>query len=144
MGVRLRATAGFCVLIGLVGGAAVTMQAGQAMPRSQTRAANLARMRAESLNGGIAQYRADRCMYTTGAPACLLKTNHPDLCLPLSRWSPWMAAANRTRAHRADHRDGVPGWSDHPSGEQYARGNTLTTPNGAITTEEARLLTPCA
>ncbi len=74
MGVRLRATAGFCVLIGLVGGAAVTMQAGQAMPRSQTRAANLARMRAESLNGGIAQYRADRCMYTTGAPACLLKT----------------------------------------------------------------------
>lgn len=44
----------------------------QAMPLSQTRAANLARMRAESLNGGLANYRADRCMYRTGAPACLV------------------------------------------------------------------------
>ena len=41
------------------------------MPLSQTRAANLARMRAESLNGGVTVYRADQCMYSTGAPDCL-------------------------------------------------------------------------
>lgn len=43
----------------------------QAMPLSQTKAANLARMRAESINGGLSSYRADRCMYSTGAPDCL-------------------------------------------------------------------------
>ena len=48
----------------------------EAMPLSQTRAANLARMRAESLNGGVASYRADRCMYSTGAPACLVETSN--------------------------------------------------------------------
>ena len=41
------------------------------MSLSQTRAANLARMRAESLNGGVSLYRADQCMYSTGAPDCL-------------------------------------------------------------------------
>ena len=51
---------------------APTSAQSQAMPVSQTRAANLARMRAESLNGGVANYRADRCMYSTGAPACLV------------------------------------------------------------------------
>lgn len=32
-------------------------------------------MRAESLNGGVANYRADRCMYSTGAPACLVSAS---------------------------------------------------------------------
>ena len=44
----------------------------QALPFSQTKAANLARMRAESLHGGVSNYRPDRCMYTTGAPDCLV------------------------------------------------------------------------
>ena len=44
-----------------------------AMPMTQTKAANLARLRAESINGGLTNYRADRCMYSTGAPACLVE-----------------------------------------------------------------------
>ena len=44
-----------------------------AMPMTQTKAANLARMRAESINGGLTNYRADRCMYSTGAPNCLVE-----------------------------------------------------------------------
>ena len=48
----------------------------QSLPFSQTKAANLARMRAESLNGGVANYRADRCMYSTGAPACLVNKSN--------------------------------------------------------------------
>lgn len=55
---------------------APTSAESQAMPLSQTRAANLARMRAESLNGGVANYRADRCMYSTGAPACLVNKSN--------------------------------------------------------------------
>ena len=45
------------------------------MPMTQTKAANLARMRAESINGGLSNYRADRCMYSTGAPDCLVEVN---------------------------------------------------------------------
>jgi len=48
---------------------------GAAMPVAQTKAANLARMRAESINGGLSNYRADRCMYSTGAPDCLVEVN---------------------------------------------------------------------
>ena len=46
---------------------------GATMPMTQTKAANLARMRAESINGGLTNYRADRCMYSTGAPNCLVE-----------------------------------------------------------------------
>ena len=42
------------------------------MPLAQPQAANLARMRAESLNGGLDSYRAAGCMYETGARACLV------------------------------------------------------------------------
>jgi hypothetical protein len=41
------------------------------LPLAQPKAANLARMRAESLNGGLSQYRAASCMYETGAGSCL-------------------------------------------------------------------------
>lgn len=47
---------------------------GAAMPVAQTKAANLARLRAESINGGLRKYRADRCMYSTGAPDCLVES----------------------------------------------------------------------
>ena len=47
---------------------------GAAMPVAQTKAANLARLRAESINGGLSNYRADRCMYSTGAPDCLVES----------------------------------------------------------------------
>ena len=50
---------------------AATAQATRPLPLAQPKAANLARMRAESLNGGLSQYRAASCMYETGAGSCL-------------------------------------------------------------------------
>ncbi len=50
---------------------AATAQAIRPLPLAQPKAANLARMRAESLNGGLSQYRAASCMYETGAGSCL-------------------------------------------------------------------------
>ena len=50
---------------------AASAQSTQPLPLAQTKAANLARMRAESLNGGLSQYRAASCMYETGAGSCL-------------------------------------------------------------------------
>ena len=47
------------------------VRADQPLPFAQTKAANLARMRAESLNGGLAAYRAAGCMYETGGKSCL-------------------------------------------------------------------------
>ena len=48
------------------------LQAAPALPLAQPKAANLARMRAESLNGGLGSYRAAACMYETGATSCLI------------------------------------------------------------------------
>ena len=50
---------------------AATAQTFRPLPLTQPKAANLARMRAESLNGGLGQYRAASCMYETGAGSCL-------------------------------------------------------------------------
>ena len=50
---------------------AATAQSPRPLPLAQPKAANLARMRAESLNGGLGQYRAASCMYETGAGSCL-------------------------------------------------------------------------
>ena len=41
-------------------------------PFAQTKAANLARMRAERLNGGLRLYRADQCMHALRGEACLI------------------------------------------------------------------------
>ncbi len=46
-------------------------QFSKSLPLAQPKAANLARMRAERLNGGLSKYRAASCMYETGAASCL-------------------------------------------------------------------------
>lgn len=46
-------------------------QTANPLPLAQPKAANLARMRAERLNGGLGEYRASSCMYQTGAISCL-------------------------------------------------------------------------
>jgi len=57
--------------IWLLGPNAATAQISDPLPLAQPKAANLARMRAESLNGGLGHYRAASCMYETGAGSCL-------------------------------------------------------------------------
>lgn len=57
--------------IGLLAPITATAQSFRPVPLAQPKAANLARMRAESLNGGLGQYRAASCMYETGAGSCL-------------------------------------------------------------------------
>lgn len=50
-----------------LGFAFALLSAGPAMAfKDGMRALNAARMRAESINGGLSQYRADKCMYSTG------------------------------------------------------------------------------
>ena len=43
-------------------------------PFAQTKAANLARMRAERLNGGLRLYRSDQCMHALRGAACLVSS----------------------------------------------------------------------
>ena len=57
------------LILGLSTG--LMVRADQPLPFAQTKAANLARMRAESLNGGLGAYRAAGCMYETGGTSCL-------------------------------------------------------------------------
>lgn len=47
--------------------------AARSVPNSNVRAVNSARMKAESLNGGLSRYRAAKCMYatSTGGGDCL-------------------------------------------------------------------------
>ena len=63
-------TAATGLVLSLAGIGAI--KAAPALPLAQPKAANLARMRAESLNGGLGSYRAAACMYETGASSCLV------------------------------------------------------------------------
>ena len=50
----------------------------QQVSKANVRALNTARMRAESINGGLSSYRASKCMYATGKGGgeCLLNTSN--------------------------------------------------------------------
>ena len=45
------------------------------VPASQVRAANLARMEAERLNGGLSNYFTASCMHRSGGGDCLVEDN---------------------------------------------------------------------
>ena len=64
----LTAATGLALTLGGIG----AIQAAPSLPLAQPKAANLARMKAESMNGGLASYRAAACMYETGASSGLI------------------------------------------------------------------------
>jgi len=45
------------------------------VPKSQERAANLARMKAETLNGGLTKYRTAACMHQLGGGTCMVRAS---------------------------------------------------------------------
>lgn len=45
------------------------------IPRTQERAANLARMKAEALNGGLTKYRTAACMHQLGGGSCMVRAS---------------------------------------------------------------------
>ena len=71
----LKAAAPLAIAIFMVGLADLS-HAQDSLPLSQPKAANLALMRAEALNGGLSAYRADQCMYAIVAKGCLVSTTN--------------------------------------------------------------------
>ena len=45
------------------------------IPRTQERAANLARMKAETLNGGLTKYHTAACMHQLGGGSCMVRAS---------------------------------------------------------------------
>ena len=65
-----------------------TAQAQTPYTHAQTKVANLARMRAEKLNGGLRLYRADRCMYVTRGVDCLVSADENGYRFSFKRGAP--------------------------------------------------------
>ena len=45
------------------------------VPRTQQRAANVARVKAEALNGGLTKYQTAACMHQLGGGSCMVKAS---------------------------------------------------------------------
>jgi hypothetical protein len=64
------------LLASLILGLALPLAApAQTISQAQMRAANLARMEAERLNGGLTHYFAGQCMHQRGGANCLIQAN---------------------------------------------------------------------
>ena len=59
------------------------------VPASQVRAANLARMEAERLNGGLSNYFTASCMHRSGGGDCLVETTPMATCSTSWRRPGW-------------------------------------------------------
>ena len=45
------------------------------VPRTKEKAANVARMKAEALNGGLTKYRTAACMHQLGGGSCMVRSS---------------------------------------------------------------------
>ena len=66
---------GLAALLFAATGLGLVMPALAEMPLSQVRAANLARMQAERINGGLSRYFTANCMHQKGGGACMVKSD---------------------------------------------------------------------
>ncbi|APD48452.1 hypothetical protein KQ302_12505 [Synechococcus sp. CS-602] len=68
----------FGLIIGVIASLSIAttqVEAQADFPFNLQRATNLARMKAETLNGGLNLYRPDACMYDRSAGDCLVESN---------------------------------------------------------------------
>lgn len=72
---RNRSRLAGALLGGLLAGLSMAPIARAQTSPEQTRAANLARMEAERINGGLSKYFPANCMYQESGQGCLIKTN---------------------------------------------------------------------
>ena len=66
---------GLAALLFAATGLGLVMPALAEMPLSQVRAANLARMQAERINGGLSRYFTANCMHQKGGGACMVRSD---------------------------------------------------------------------
>ena len=85
------------------------------VPASQVRAANLARMEAERLNGGLSNYFTASCMHRSGGGDCLVEDNANGYLFNFLGGAPLAARAN-------------PGWATGSN-----RSSTTAPPNRSNT-----------
>jgi len=85
------------LLAGLVLGLALPFGAlAQAISQAQLRAANLARMEAERLNGGLTRYFAGQCMHQRGGAKCLIQANETGFLFRFPGGTPGWEPNHRT------------------------------------------------
>jgi hypothetical protein len=81
----------------------------QSISESQMRAANMARMQAEALNGGLSVYTADNCMHQGGGGDCLVSATE--------------------QGYRFRFLGGAPGWASRRE-QATIETEVLVSPNG--------------